>query len=68
MIVAERDGMVLRFARIEDFPKIDEITIICYTAIAESWIEMQSEEIAEALRDPSMTWQERKNNTGSRPD
>ncbi len=60
MIIVERDGLVLRQAQLNDMPIIDEITIICYTPIAESWIEMQSESISEALRDPSMTWQERK--------
>jgi len=60
LIVVEKDGLVLRQAQLGDMSSIDEITIICYTAIAESWIEMQSEAITEALRDPSMTWQERK--------
>ena len=60
MIVTERDGMVLRFARIEDFPKIDEITVICYTAIHESWVAMQSESVSEVLGNPTMTWEERK--------
>jgi ribosomal protein S18 acetylase RimI-like enzyme len=44
----------------EDFPKIDEITIICYTKIHDSWIEMQSKEISEALHDHNVSWQERK--------
>ncbi|MGY5872811.1 MAG: GNAT family N-acetyltransferase [Candidatus Thorarchaeota archaeon] len=60
MIIVEKDGLVLRQAQMSDMSSIDEITIICYTTIAESWIEMQSEAIAEALRDPSITWQERK--------
>ena len=60
MIVATRGNSVLRYATKEDFPRIDEITIICYTAIHKSWIEMQSESISEVLRDPGVTWQERK--------
>ena len=60
MIVTERDGMVLRSARIEDFPKIDEITVICYTAIHESCVAMQSESVSEVIRNPTMTWEERK--------
>ena len=60
MILAEQDNLVLRTATLEDFHWIDKITIICYTAIHESWVKMQSEAISEALRDPSMTWQEQK--------
>ncbi len=60
MIIVEKDGLTIRQAQPSDMPSIDEITIICYTSIAESWIEMQSESISEALRDPNMTWQERK--------
>jgi N-acetylglutamate synthase-like GNAT family acetyltransferase len=60
LIIAERDNIALRYATIDDFHRIDEITIICYTAIVESWIEMQSEAISAALQDSSMTWQERK--------
>ncbi|MCK4566165.1 MAG: GNAT family N-acetyltransferase [Candidatus Thorarchaeota archaeon] len=60
MIVTERDGMVLRFARIDDFQKIDEITVICYKAIHESWIAMQGESVSEVFRTPDMTWEERK--------
>jgi len=60
MIVAERGSMVLRFARIEDFSNIDEMTVICYTAIHESWVAMQSESVSKVLRNPSMTWEELK--------
>ena len=60
MIIAKQNNLVLRYASLEDFQRIDEITIICYTAIAENWIKMQSEAISEALRDPGVTWQERK--------
>jgi len=60
MDIVEKDGLVLRQAQLSDMSRIDEITIICYTPIAESWIAMQSESISEALRDPSLTWQERK--------
>ncbi|MFW9844703.1 MAG: hypothetical protein ACFFEV_09010, partial [Candidatus Thorarchaeota archaeon] len=60
MIIAEKDGLVLRQAEFSDMPSIDEITIICYASITESWIEMQSESISEALRDPNISWQERK--------
>jgi GNAT superfamily N-acetyltransferase len=58
--IVEKNGLLLRHALESDMSSIDEITIICYTAIAESWIEMQGKEIAEALRTSSMTWQDRK--------
>ena len=60
MTIVEKDGLIIRQAQLSDMSSIDEITIICYTAIAESWTEMQSKGISEALRDSSMTWQERK--------
>jgi len=60
LIIAERGNFTLRYATIDDFHRMDEITIICYTAIHESWIEMQSEAISEVLRNPGVTWQERK--------
>lgn len=60
MILAEQDDLILRTAILEDFHSIDEITIICYTAIHESWVELQSQSVYEALRDPNATWQERK--------
>jgi len=60
LIIAEQNNLVLRYASLEDFHRIDEITVICYTAIAENWNKMLSEAISEALRDPGVTWQERK--------
>ena len=60
MKITENNGLVLRYATEGDMSKIDEITIICYTAIYESWVEMQGESIAEALRTPGVSWQERK--------
>lgn len=59
-MIGKKDGAILRQALPEDIPRIDEITIVCYTAIHESWISMQGEEIYEALRDPDKTWDERK--------
>ena len=61
MIIAERDSVGLRHARDDDLPHIDEITIICYTPIQESYVSMLGEECYEAVRhDPGLTWQERK--------
>ena len=61
MVIAEKDGIVLRPAREADLPRVDEITVICYTAIAESYIAMLGPECYEVVRhDPELTWQERK--------
>lgn len=59
-MIGTKDNAVLRHARPEDMPRIDEITIVCYTAIQESWVAMQGDEIYRALKDPSKTWGERK--------
>jgi len=61
MIIAEHDGVVLRHAQDEDLPRVDEITIICYTPIHESYVAMLGEECYEAVRhNPELTWEERK--------
>lgn len=60
MIIVEKDGLILRQAQLSDMPRIDEVTIICYTPITESWIEMQSESIFNATRNPNVTWEQRK--------
>ena len=61
MVVAERDGTVLRHARDADLPRVDEITIICYTPIQESYVAMLGEECYQAVRhDPELTWEEHK--------
>ena len=59
-MIGTKDNAVLRLARPEDMPRIDEITIVCYTAIHESWVAMQGDEISEALKDPDVSWEERK--------
>jgi ribosomal protein S18 acetylase RimI-like enzyme len=61
MIILEQDGVVLRHAHAEDLPVIDEITIICYTPIFESYVNMLGEECYQVVRhDPELTWEERK--------
>lgn len=60
-VVATRENGVLRRARAEDLPRIDEITIICYTPIQESYVAMLGEECYERVRhQPELTWEERK--------
>ncbi len=58
--IAERDGTILRYARQEDLPQIDRITVICYKAIHESWVAMQGEDVYNAIRNPEVSWEERK--------
>ena len=60
MILGTIDGKTLRFATEEDLPYIDQITIICYQKINESWVAHQGVDIAEGLRDPDTSWEERK--------
>lgn len=60
-VVARREGVVLRKTRDEDLPRVDEITIICYTSIHESYVAMLGEECYERVRhNPELTWEERK--------
>jgi ribosomal protein S18 acetylase RimI-like enzyme len=61
MHIAERNGVTLRQARTEDMPQIDAITILCYTAIQESYVSMLGEECYQAVRHaPELTWEQRK--------
>ena len=61
MKIAEKDGAILRTATADDMPAIDEITVICYTPIAESYINMLGEECYQVVRhEPEKTWEERK--------
>src|SRR3990172_8023353 len=61
MIVADREGVVLRHATDDDLPRVDEITILCYRPIFESYLAMLGEECYRAVRhDPELTWEQRK--------
>ncbi|MFW9920085.1 MAG: GNAT family N-acetyltransferase [Candidatus Thorarchaeota archaeon] len=60
MILGEIDGKTLRFATKSDLQHIDQITIICYQKIHESWVAHQGADIAEGLRTPGVSWEERK--------
>jgi ribosomal protein S18 acetylase RimI-like enzyme len=61
MIIAERNAAVLRYARDEDWPRLEEIAVLCYAPIQASYVAMLGEECYEAVRsDPHLTWQERK--------
>ena len=51
MIIAERDGVTLRHCQDKDLPRVDEITIICYAPIQESYVAMLGEECYQPVSD-----------------
>jgi GNAT superfamily N-acetyltransferase len=60
-VVAKREGVVLRVAQEDDLPRVDEITVICYTSIHGSYVAMLGEQCYERVRhNPELTWEERK--------
>lgn len=60
-IVAERDGVVLRHATRGDLSRLDEITIICYEPIADSFIDIIGQEFYKGTRlDPESDWRDSK--------
>lgn len=59
--IAEKDGVVLRPAQPDDMPFIDDITIVCYTAIYQSWVDMLGDEVANTIyKDANVDWKDRK--------
>jgi ribosomal protein S18 acetylase RimI-like enzyme len=61
LVIAQRDGVVLREARDDDLPAIDALTIAGYAAIQESFVSMLGDDLYEAVQaDPEQTWEERK--------
>jgi ribosomal protein S18 acetylase RimI-like enzyme len=61
VVIAERGGALLRHARDDDWPRVDEIAILCYGPIHESYVAMLGEECYQTVRhDPELTWQQRK--------
>jgi ribosomal protein S18 acetylase RimI-like enzyme len=60
-VIAERNGAVLRHATEADLPAVDELTVVCYRPIQESFVAMLGEDCYEAVRhEPELTWEERK--------
>ena len=56
-IIAEKDGVVLRRARESDWPRLDEIVVVCYTPIYDSYVQVVGEECACGLRrNPEVDW------------
>ena len=61
MIIARHEGVVLRHWVPEDWPRVEEITILCYAPIQASYVALLGNACYEAVRhDPELTWQERK--------
>ena len=60
-IVAVRNGVILRQAREQDLPCVDQITVLCYTPIQASYVAMLGEACYETVRpNPELTWEQRK--------
>ena len=61
MIIVEQNGTILRQARTEDMPRIDEITITCYQAIHESFVSLLGQDVYKGVyHEPNRTWKEKK--------
>jgi ribosomal protein S18 acetylase RimI-like enzyme len=61
LVVAERNGVVLRAARETDLGAIDALIVECYAPIQASYVAMLGEECYETVRQqPELTWHERK--------
>ena len=46
LIIATKDGVVLRRATGSDLPSLDEIVVVCYTPIHDSYVQIVGEECA----------------------
>ena len=56
-VIVEKDGVALRRARDSDWTSIDEIVVVCYTPIHDSYVRIVGEECARGLRrDPEVDW------------
>ncbi len=61
MVIAEKNGVVLRHARDQDIARVDELTVLCYAPIQASYVAMLGEECYKAVRrNPELTWEEYK--------
>jgi ribosomal protein S18 acetylase RimI-like enzyme len=60
-IKAQRDGVILRQARDDDLPRVDEIMIECYTPIYDSYINTVGEDVYRGIRrNPDQDWRTEK--------
>jgi GNAT superfamily N-acetyltransferase len=61
VVVATKDGAVLRHARDEDLEAVDSLTVDSYRPIFESYRAMLGDECYDAVRlEPELTWEQRK--------
>ena len=62
-IIAKKDGVILRRAKDSDLPRLDEIVVVCYTPIYDSYVQIVGEECARGLRrNPDIVWTVEKTN------
>ncbi len=60
-MIGEKEGVVLRYAEKKDFPEIDEITVVCYSEIYESFVQRVGEEVFKGIYfNPELPWPESK--------
>jgi len=56
-IIAKKDDVILRRAQDSDLPSLDEIVVVCYTPIHDSYVQVVGEECARGLRrNPQIDW------------
>jgi ribosomal protein S18 acetylase RimI-like enzyme len=61
VIIAERDGVLLRHATEADLPAIDGLTTVGYAPIQESFVAMLGSDLYDMVHaDPRQTWDQRK--------
>jgi len=61
LVIARRDGAVLRAAEERDLDAIDELTVLGYAAIQESFVAMVGPDCYDVVhRDPGSSWEQRK--------
>jgi ribosomal protein S18 acetylase RimI-like enzyme len=61
VIVAAKDGAILRHAQDDDLEVVDALTVESYGPIQESYVAMVGAECYEAVRlEPELSWEERK--------
>jgi len=62
-VIAKKDGAVLRRAQDNDLPSLDELVVICYTPIYNSYVQIVGKECARGLRrNPEVDWRVEKTN------
>jgi len=62
-VIAKKDGVVLRRAQDGDLPTLDEIVVVCYTPIHDSYLQVVGKECARGLRrNPEVDWTVEKTN------